>query len=141
MRFAPRFAKQAVLSLPTKFWKISKPLISRPITMRMHPGERISVLSWYSRSLIISLSKAKIQIRTGNAYKKMSKISNMHNFWIISIFGHLFLFHTPSIWIHSTSKISEKTLNFIRVSSKNFGDQKSAKKINSEKSFDYYYFL
>ena len=45
-RFAHRFAKQAVLSLPTKFWKTSKPLISRPITMRIHPGERISVLSW-----------------------------------------------------------------------------------------------
>ena len=92
MRFAPRWATQAALSLPIKFWKTSKPPFSRSTTMRTHPGERISVLPWYSGNLMISITKAYIQIRTENAYKKFQKYSNFHNFWNTSVFFVLFCF-------------------------------------------------
>ena len=88
MRFAPRWATQAALSLPIKFWKTSKPLFSRPTTMRMHPGERISVLPWYSGNLMISLTKANNQIRTAKL-----DIKEFQKFSILRYFDYFKMLH------------------------------------------------
>ena len=98
MRFAPRWATQAALSLPIKFWKTSKPLFSRPTTMRMHPGERISVLPWYSGNLLISLTKANNQIRTEKLeikkFQKFSKLRYFDYFKMLHLFFVSFTINT-----------------------------------------------
>ena len=67
-------------------------------------------------------------------FKIIQKIFKIAHFELFQIFG-LFLFHIPPIRLHSTSKVSEKTLKLISVSSKIIGDQKSCQKISSEKFF------
>ena len=63
------------------------------------------------------------------------KILNCAIFEIFQIFGIYFSFHLPPIRLHSTSKVSEKTLKFISVSSKNVANKIAAKKLFGHHNF------
>ena len=126
------------LLFPYKNLEPSKPLLSRPIIMRMHPREPISVLSWYSRNLIISLSKLIFKLEQRKHIKNFKNIQICAIFELFQIFGMYFSSHIPPIRLHG-STVSEKTLKFISFSSKNIGDQKSCQKISIDKFFLFFF--
>ena len=80
--------------------------------------------------------KDNIQIGKGNAYKEIQKQSNFKFFEIFKIVENLFLFHSPSLLIHSTFTKSNLTdwRGLSEFHRKNIDDHKSCK-INEQRFF------